>query len=99
MARWFIIRVRTTSTGLEAMAPASPHVKLELHPPNQGRDSSGHSHSRSDRHKIPPTGLYQRHLAMNMSCTTCSYLEKGQWQDLGHHRTLQSSGEGNAQLS
>jgi hypothetical protein len=28
--RWFIIRVRTTSTGLEARAPARPHVKLEL---------------------------------------------------------------------
>lgn len=28
--RWFIMRVRTTSTGLEASAPASPHVKLEL---------------------------------------------------------------------
>lgn len=39
IARWFIIRVRTTSTGLEAMAPASPHVKLELYTPNQGRDS------------------------------------------------------------
>lgn len=28
--RWFIIRVLTTSTGLEASAPAKPHAKLEL---------------------------------------------------------------------
>ncbi len=27
---WFIMRVRTTSTGLEAKAPASPHTKLDL---------------------------------------------------------------------
>lgn len=27
---WFIMRVRTTSTGLEAKAPARPHAKLDL---------------------------------------------------------------------
>lgn len=27
---WFIMRVRTTSTGLEAKAPARPHTKLDL---------------------------------------------------------------------
>lgn len=27
---WFIMRVRTTSTGLEVKAPARPHTKLDL---------------------------------------------------------------------
>ena len=35
--RWFIMRVRTTSTGFEVKAPAKPHTKLDLGAAERGK--------------------------------------------------------------